>query len=60
MLPVSGAEPTKLETTIYKPDGAGPFPLAVLNHGRNNGPSGVGCKGMKVQILSRRLDISRG
>ena len=26
-----------LETTIYKPDGEGPFPVAVLNHGKASG-----------------------
>lgn len=40
MLPVTGADPTKLETTIHKPEGPGPFPLAVLNHGRIMGPQG--------------------
>ena len=24
----------ELETTIYKPDGEGPFPLVVINHGK--------------------------
>jgi dienelactone hydrolase len=27
----------ELETTIFKPDGDGPFPLAVLNHGKEFG-----------------------
>ncbi|HEX2825190.1 MAG TPA: CocE/NonD family hydrolase [Burkholderiales bacterium] len=27
----------ELETTIFKPDGAGPFPLAVINHGKSLG-----------------------
>lgn len=27
----------KLETTVYKPDGDGPFPLIVLNHGKARG-----------------------
>nr|WP_282581281.1 prolyl oligopeptidase family serine peptidase [Ralstonia insidiosa] len=27
----------KLETTVYKPAGAGPFPLIVLNHGKSRG-----------------------
>lgn len=33
MLPVGDGGP-KLETTIFKPDGAGPFPLVVINHGK--------------------------
>ena len=27
--------PVDLVVTVYKPDGAGPFPLAVMNHGAN-------------------------
>ncbi len=27
----------QLETTIFKPDGEGPFPLAVINHGKSLG-----------------------
>lgn len=28
---------TELETTIFKPDGGGPFPLVVINHGKAPG-----------------------
>ena len=28
---------TQLETTIFKPDGAGPFPLLLINHGKSSG-----------------------
>ncbi len=28
-----------LETTVYKPDGDGPFPLVVINHGKAYGDS---------------------
>lgn len=28
---------TELETTIFKPNGDGPFPLVVINHGKANG-----------------------
>lgn len=28
---------TELETTLYVPEGAGPFPIAVINHGKANG-----------------------
>ena len=27
----------ELETTIYKPDGDGPFPIALINHGKSFG-----------------------
>ncbi|WP_240651405.1 MULTISPECIES: CocE/NonD family hydrolase [unclassified Variovorax] len=33
----SGLFTTELETTIYQPDGAGPFPIVVINHGKANG-----------------------
>src|SRR5262249_884149 len=34
MLQAGGIE---LETTIFKPDGEGPFPLVVINHGKASG-----------------------
>ncbi len=38
MLPVgAGWGSTELETTIFKPNGDGPFPLAVINHGKATG-----------------------
>src|SRR5258706_16379615 len=36
MLPI-GSGGMKLETTIFKPDGDGPFPLVVINHGKASG-----------------------
>lgn len=33
----SGLFGTELETTIFKPDGDGPFPLVVINHGKESG-----------------------
>jgi len=33
MKSVSGE--VRLQTTIFKPDGSGPFPLAIINHGAN-------------------------
>jgi dienelactone hydrolase len=33
----TGFFPIELETTIYKPDGEGPFPIVVINHGKANG-----------------------
>ncbi len=27
----------KLETTVYKPEGSGPFPLVIINHGKSYG-----------------------
>jgi len=34
MVPVDGV---RLETTLFKPDGDGPFPLVVINHGKAPG-----------------------
>jgi dienelactone hydrolase len=33
-VPVDAAGSVTLETTIYKPDGPGPFPMIVFNHGK--------------------------
>ena len=33
----AGVFQIELETTIYKPDGDGPFPVAVINHGKASG-----------------------
>ena len=30
----SGDESVQLETTIFRPPGAGPFPLLIMNHGK--------------------------
>ena len=35
----TGFFPIELETTIYKPDGEGPFPIVVINHGKASGDS---------------------
>ena len=32
-IPGDGRHPVMLEVTLYMPDGPGPFPLAVMNHG---------------------------
>jgi len=36
-IPVNSAGSITLETTIFKPDGAGPFPMIVFNHGKMPG-----------------------
>lgn len=38
-IPKKGIFTIDLETTIYKPDGDGPFPIAVINHGKSPGDS---------------------
>jgi dienelactone hydrolase len=37
MIPKAGVFSVELETTIYKPDGDGPFPLVIVNHGKAPG-----------------------
>src|SRR5262249_45025801 len=37
MIPKKGFFTIELETTIYKPEGSGPFPLALINHGKAPG-----------------------
>lgn len=38
MLPVIGnGKPLQFETTLFKPPGDGPFPLLVMNHGKDRG-----------------------
>lgn len=36
-IPKTGLFTIELETTLYKPDGPGPFPIAVINHGKAYG-----------------------
>jgi dienelactone hydrolase len=36
-IPVDDSGDVRLQVTLMKPDGAGPFPLAVLNHGKEPG-----------------------
>ena len=38
-IPKKGLFTIELETTIYKPDGEGPFPIALINHGKQDGDS---------------------
>jgi dienelactone hydrolase len=37
MVPKQGVFTIALETTLYKPDGEGPFPVVILNHGKAYG-----------------------
>lgn len=41
-IPVASSQadgpPVRLEATVYKPAGAGPFPVVVFNHGASGGP----------------------
>jgi dienelactone hydrolase len=37
-VPATGFTEPELEMTLFKPEGAGPFPVVVINHGRALGP----------------------
>ncbi|RJG20744.1 dienelactone hydrolase [Massilia cavernae] len=37
MIPAGGRDEAMLQTTIYRPPGDGPFPLLVINHGKEAG-----------------------
>lgn len=52
MLPVQiEGRTVELETTMYKPPGNGPFPLLLMNHGKNPGNA-------RTQPRSRHLQIA--
>ena len=51
-IPVDAAGTITLEATIYKPDGQGPFPLVVFNHGKIEGDP-------RSQPRSRPLSFAR-
>jgi dienelactone hydrolase len=39
MIPAGGFTESALEMTVFKPEGAGPFPVVLINHGRALGPA---------------------
>jgi dienelactone hydrolase len=51
-IPVDSTGSITLETTIFKPDGAGPFPMIVFNHGKMPGDP-------HTQARSRPLAFAR-
>ena len=51
-IPVDAAGAVTLEATLYKPDGKGPFPLVVFNHGKIEGDP-------RAQPRSRPLSFAR-
>jgi len=58
MLPGDSAHPVKLQVTLMLPDGAGPFPLAVLNHGKEVGDPHLAPRYRSVYVA--RYFLSRG
>ena len=54
----AGTLQSSLETTIFKPDGEGPFPLVVINHGKNAGDPHAQARS-RFKAVSREF-VSRG
>jgi dienelactone hydrolase len=54
----SGASSVALETTIFKPNGDGPFPLLIMNHGKDPGDPHLQ-KRDRFIVLSREF-VKRG
>jgi len=51
-IPADASGTVMLEATLFKPDGPGPFPLVVFNHGKNTGD-------LHLQPRSRPLAFAR-
>jgi dienelactone hydrolase len=58
MIPKKGFFTLELETTLYKPDGEGPFPIAVINHGK--APGNPGFQGRYRPAVAARYFLQRG
>lgn len=48
----------ELETTVFKPEGEGPFPVAIINHGKNFGNNRF--QGRERAIVATRQFMQRG
>jgi dienelactone hydrolase len=51
-IPADAGDSVELETTVFKPDGDGPFPMVVFNHGKERGDP-------RAQKRSRPLAFAR-
>ena len=58
MISKRGVFTLELETTLYKPDGEGPFPVAVVNHGK--APGDTRFQGRYRPSLAARYFLQRG
>ncbi len=47
-----------LETTVFKPEGDGPFPVVIINHGKNFGNNRL--QGRERAIVATRQFLQRG
>ena len=50
--------PVDLETTVFKPEGAGPFPVVIINHGKSLGNNRI--QGRERAIVVTRQFMQRG
>lgn len=50
--------PVDLETTIFKPEGEGPFPVVIINHGKSLGNNRL--QGRERAIVATRQFLQRG
>jgi dienelactone hydrolase len=50
--------PVSLQTTVFRPAGDGPFPLLLINHGKNPGPPGLQDRARHIWIA--REFVRRG
>ncbi len=58
MVPKKGLFTIGLETTLYKPDGVGPFPVVIINHGKS--PGSPRFQGRYRPALAARYFLQRG
>lgn len=60
-VPARGLTRGRLEVTLYRPDGPGPFPLVVINHGRSPDLFSVGQFQRRVRYVTQaRAFVRRG
>ncbi|MDY7578643.1 CocE/NonD family hydrolase [Herbaspirillum sp. RTI4] len=57
-IPGDPVRPVMLQVTMFKPDGPGPFPLAVINHGKDRGDPRMQPRYRSAYIA--RYFVSRG
>ncbi|GKS94977.1 CocE/NonD family hydrolase [Acidovorax sp. SUPP2825] len=53
-----GPKAIELETTVYRPPGAGPFPVVVINHGKSKGDTHLTAR--QRYLAAARVFVERG
>ena len=59
-IPGDLAHPVMLQVTLFEPNGPGPFPLAVLNHGKDKGDPHTEPRYRSAYAYAARYFLSRG